>query len=60
MMKNITIAATHRTYRKLVGELVGQGAMVALIGNTIAVPFGVLVFAVGVIDHRNPFTLGFQ
>ena len=58
MIKNITIAATHRTYRKLVGELVGQGAMIALIGNTIAVPFGVIVFAVEVVGLTNLFTLG--
>ncbi len=58
MIRNITIANTHRIYRKLVGELVGQGAMVALIGNTIAVPFGVIVFAVGVVGSANLWMLG--
>lgn len=47
-MKNIHIANTHRTYRKFVGHVVSQSALLAFIANTIVVPAGLIVMALSV------------
>jgi hypothetical protein len=47
-MRNIHIANTHRTYRKFVGHVVAQSALLAFIANTIVVPAGLIVMALTV------------
>lgn len=44
-MKNTSIARTHRLYRKLVGELLAQSIIMALVVNSVVVAFGILFFA---------------
>lgn len=47
-MKNIHIANIHRLYRKCVGHVVAQSALLAIIANTIVVPAGLIVLALSV------------
>jgi hypothetical protein len=56
-MKNISIANTHRLYRKWVGHVVAQSGLLAFAANTLVVPAGLIVMAL-TVANGNGITIG--